>query len=53
VFFLKAPDVRSADKIRSSSFIQTINKGNSLSAVVAFKGGAAFRVPVFFPAEED
>jgi hypothetical protein len=42
-----------ADKVRCSSFIQHVGKGNRPSALVAFEGGASFRVPVFFAAEED
>ncbi len=53
VLFVKAPDLRVAYNVRFSSFIQTISKGISPSALVARKGGAAFRVPVFFTAEED
>ncbi len=54
VFFVKAPaHVGVADKVRSSSFVQHVGKGKRPSAPVAFEGGASFRVPVSFTAEED
>jgi hypothetical protein len=52
VFFVEPFDVRAADKVRSSSFIQAISEGNFLSTLIAFEGGASFRVPVFFTAEQ-
>jgi hypothetical protein len=44
--------MRAADKVRSSSFIQAISEGNDLSTLVALEGGASFRVPVLFTAEQ-
>jgi hypothetical protein len=42
-----------SDKVRSSSFVQAISKGNGISTPVAFECGASFRVPVFFTADQD
>jgi hypothetical protein len=55
VFFVQAPaHIGAADEVRSSSFVQQhVGKGKRPSAVVASEGGASFRVPVLFAAEED
>jgi hypothetical protein len=54
VFLVEAPaHVGGADEVRSSSFIQHVGKGKWPSALVAFEGGASFRVPVFFAAQEE
>ena len=53
VLFVRAPVIRAADKIRSFSLLYAISKGNSLSTLVAFGGGASFGVPVLFTAEQD